>query len=108
MSLEEGEAYNARLMPLMRGERLPDRSIPVEYITYDLWESMRAHDREMAEDIVEPVIVFMKAQTDSTRMKPLGLGEYLEYRERDVGKAYVHPLHLLPHPPKTFSTSNLT
>lgn len=38
-------------MPLMRGgDILPDRSVLVEYIKYDLWEGMRAHDRWMAND----------------------------------------------------------
>lgn len=86
MSLAEGEAYNAHLMPLMRGDVLPDRSIPVQYMMYDLWESMRAHDLEMADEVLEPVFVFMRAQTDKVRTKQMGLREYLEYRERDVGK----------------------
>jgi aristolochene synthase len=88
MSLADGEGYNAKLMPLSRGDVLPDRSVPVEYITYDLWESMRAHDLERANEILEPVFVFMRAQTDKARMKQMGLKEYLEYRERDVGKGY--------------------
>lgn len=87
MSLEEGSAYNEKLIPISRGDVLPDRSVPVEYITYDLWESMRAHDRSMANEILEPVFVFMRAQTDRTRTRLMGLGSYLEYRERDVGKA---------------------
>ncbi|GIK04693.1 terpene cyclase [Aspergillus viridinutans] len=89
MSFEEGSAYNEKLIPISRGDVLPDRSIPVEYIIYDLWESMRAHDREMADEILEPVFLFMRAQTDRTRARPMGLGGYLEYRERDVGKEYV-------------------
>jgi aristolochene synthase len=89
MSFEDGEAYNNHLMPLSRGDVLPDRSIPVEYITYDLWESMRAHDKELADVILEPVFTFMRAQTDRTRTSLKELGSYLEYRERDVGKAYV-------------------
>lgn len=48
---------------------------------------MRTHDREMANEIMQPVVVFLRAQTDRTRMKPMGFGEYLEYRERDVGKS---------------------
>lgn len=87
MSLSDGKAYNERLMAITRGEVLPDRSIPVEWITYDLWESMRAHDRTMANDIQEPVFTFMRAQTDSKRLEKMGLGTYLEYREADVGKA---------------------
>lgn len=87
MSLEDGKAYNDKLMPIARGDALPDQEAPVELIMYDLWESMRAHDREMADDILEPVFTFMRAQTDESRLKKMGLGEYLQYREADVGKA---------------------
>lgn len=92
MSLEDGKAYNANLMPITRGDVLPDRSKPVEWITYDLWESMRAHDHEMANEIQEPVFTFMRAQTDSKRLEKMGLGAYLEYREADVGKALLGAL----------------
>ncbi|TRX98015.1 hypothetical protein FHL15_001225 [Xylaria flabelliformis] len=92
MSLKEGEQYNQRLMDLSRGDATPDRSIAVEFIIYDLWQSMRSHDSTMANEILEPVFVFMRAQTDSTRMKPMNLGEYFEYRERDVGKALLGSL----------------
>lgn len=62
-------------------------SDPAEYITYDLWESMRDHDKELADSIVEPVITFMRAQTDKARLEIHELGTYLEYCEKDVGKA---------------------
>jgi aristolochene synthase len=87
MSFDEGSAYNEHLIPISRGDVLPNRSIPVEYILYDLWESMRAHDRELADEILEPVFLFMRAQTDKTRVGMKTLGTYLLYRERDVGKA---------------------
>ena len=48
---------------------------------------MREHDRELADTIVEPVITFMRAQTDKARLEINELGTYLQYRERDVGKA---------------------
>ncbi|KAB8236269.1 terpene synthase family protein [Aspergillus alliaceus] len=92
MSFEEGSAYNEKLIPISRGDVLPDRSIPVEYIIYDLWESMRVHDRVMADEILEPVFLFMRAQTDRTRARPMGLGGYLEYHERDVGKELLSAL----------------
>ncbi|KAL7628295.1 carbonyl reductase (NADPH-dependent) ari1 [Parahypoxylon ruwenzoriense] len=92
MSFEDGAAYNENLMPLSRGDRLPDRTIPVEYITYDLWESMRAHDRELANDVLEPTFVFMRAQTDRCRSQKMSLGQYLEYRERDVGQGLLAAL----------------
>ncbi|KAL8948611.1 MAG: hypothetical protein Q9222_005206 [Ikaeria aurantiellina] len=91
MSLEEGKAYNENLIPISRGDVLPDRSKPAEFILYDLWESMRAHDKELADEILEPVFTFMRAQTDPARTdgSVRELGPYLEYREKDVGKAYV-------------------
>ncbi|KAF1829175.1 Aristolochene synthase in complex with 12,13 Difluorofarnesyl diphosphate [Decorospora gaudefroyi] len=92
MSLAEGEAYNNKLMPIARGDVLPDRHVPVEYIMYDLWESMRACDREMANQVLEPVFTFMRAQTDPTRLRPMDLKEYFEYRERDVGKGLLAAL----------------
>ena len=87
MSFVAGKAYNEKLMPISRGDVLPDRNVPVEYITYDLWESMRACDRKLADEILEPVFTFMRAQTDPRRKDTMELGAYLEYRERDVGKA---------------------
>ncbi|MCJ1258244.1 carbonyl reductase (NADPH-dependent) ari1 [Lignoscripta atroalba] len=103
MSFEEGSAYNEHLIPISRGHVLPDRSVPVEYITYDLWESMRACDKDLADAILEPVFTFMRAQTDPVRKDVADLGPYLEYRERDVGKAllsalmrFVMGLHVAP------------
>lgn len=87
LSFDEGEAYNNRLMPIMRGDFLPDRSIPVQAMMYDLWEKMRGHDKAMANDILELVFVFMRAQTDRTRAAQMSLGQYFEYREKDVGMA---------------------
>lgn len=87
MSFEAGKVYNDHLMPLMRGDALPDRSIPVEWMMYDLWESMRMFDRTLADEILEPTFEFMRAQTDKQRLTIEGLGAYLDYREKDVGKA---------------------
>jgi aristolochene synthase len=87
MSFEDGKAYNEKLMPIARGHVKPDRNVPVEWITYDLWESMRAHDQKLADEILEPTFTFMRAQTDPSRKNSFRLGDYLEYRERDVGKA---------------------
>lgn len=68
---------------------LPKGSNPAEYIIYDLWESMREHDRGLADEVLEPTFVFMRSQTDRARLHIKELGEYLQYREKDVGKAYV-------------------
>lgn len=60
---------------------------------------MRAHDLELANEVLEPTFVFMRSQTDKARLTISELGEYLRYREKDVGKAYVpspiYPLKLV-------------
>lgn len=62
MSLEEGEAYNEKLIPISKGEVLPDRSKPVEYILYDIWQSMREKDHELARATEGPTYLFMRSQ----------------------------------------------
>ncbi len=54
---------------------------------YDLLDAMRTLDKELADGIIEPTFTFMHAQTDRVRHSITNLGSYLEYRERDVGKA---------------------
>jgi aristolochene synthase len=48
---------------------------------------MRVHDLELANEVLEPTFVFMRSQTDRARLSITELGEYLQYREKDVGKA---------------------
>ena len=112
ISFAEGEAYNEKLILISRGHALPDRkrlkpwdskwpllvklrfltgSVAAEYIIYDLWESMRAHDKELVDEVLEPTFTFMRAQTDRVRLEITELGRYLEYREKDVGKAWGVP-----------------
>lgn len=61
-------------------------SIPVEYISHDLWESMRAHDKPLADDMLEPNFVLMRCMTEGDGSKFRELGSYLNYREIDLGK----------------------
>ncbi|KAI0535504.1 Aristolochene synthase in complex with 12,13-Difluorofarnesyl diphosphate [Xylaria digitata] len=78
MSFDEGKAYNGKLMALVRGDELPDRSIPVQSMFYELWEAMRSNDEELAEGIVEPLFIFMRSQIDNRRAQPMSLMQYLE------------------------------
>ncbi|KAK5092603.1 hypothetical protein LTR24_005065 [Lithohypha guttulata] len=89
MSVDDGIVYNDKLMRLARGDELPDRSVPVEYLMYDIWASMREHDKELADEVLEPAFVFMRAQVDKQRLKPMDLHTYFKYREQDVGKAFL-------------------
>lgn len=48
---------------------------------------MHAHDCDMADEALEPTFTFMRSQTDPRRLTTMNYGQYLEYRETDVGKA---------------------
>lgn len=91
MSLQDGKAYNESLMPICKGDKLPDRSVPAQWMMYDLWEDMRKCDKTLANEVLEPVFKFMRAQTSHERLNIQGLGRYLQYRQADVGQAYVLP-----------------
>ncbi|KAK7178808.1 aristolochene synthase [Paraphaeosphaeria sporulosa] len=92
MSLSTGESYNARLIAIALKKVKYDPSLPVERMWYSIWEDMAAHDMELAEGVKEPTFEFMKAQTDRTRMDITQLGQYLQYREKDVGQALLAAL----------------
>lgn len=85
MSFEEGSAYVERLIRVSQGDTF-DRSVPVECIVHDLWNDMRRLDKTLADELQEPVFSFWRAQTDGTRIKPMGLREYFIYRNNDLGQ----------------------
>ncbi|KUI61877.1 Aristolochene synthase [Cytospora mali] len=53
---------------------------------------MRQYDKELADGVSEPTFVFLSAQTEEQRTEITELGQYLQYRERDVGKALLSTL----------------
>ncbi|KAF4806476.1 Aristolochene synthase [Colletotrichum siamense] len=116
MYLEQGESYNEKLMPLARGNAQPHRKclvslnigtvtvkpsvlctrrltlrlqgiVPAEAMFSDPWASMREKDRRLADQVLEPTFIFMRAKTEKIRTEITEIGRYLQYRERDVGKA---------------------
>ncbi|KAK8048212.1 hypothetical protein PG994_009942 [Apiospora phragmitis] len=92
MSLEDGRQYNAKMMALMRGDEEPDRAVAVEWMSYDIWAEMRVLDARLASEVLGPMADFMAAQTEDTRLKKMNMGEYLEWRGRDVGASLVTTL----------------
>jgi aristolochene synthase len=86
MSVEEGVAHNLKVIECARGNLLPDRNVPAQWIMYDLFEDMRAVDKQLADELLEPTIDFLVAQADGNRMKPMTLKEYFDYRDADLGK----------------------
>ncbi|TRX96865.1 hypothetical protein FHL15_002171 [Xylaria flabelliformis] len=92
MSLTDGTAYNAKLVPVCRGEVLPNRNDAVEWILYDLFEEMRAKDKVLADECLEPTFEFLRSQTEDTRKHVSQLASYLDYRYRDIGQTLMIPL----------------
>lgn len=90
MSVEEGKAHNAIVIECCRGERLPDREKPAQWIMYDLFQEFRRIDKELSDMLLKYTIDFFTAQTDADRSNIKNLQGYFEYRHADLGKGYVH------------------
>lgn len=86
MSVDEGTKQNNLVIECCRGTQLPDRNQPAQWIMYDLFESMRAIDKVLADDLLQHMIEFLVAQADGTRSKPMTLEAYFKYRYNDLGK----------------------
>lgn len=86
MSIEEGVEHNAQVIACARGIQLPDRSVPSQWIMYDLFNGMRSEDKKLANELLEPTIEFLLAQCNGDRMGPMNLQDYFVYRYEDLGK----------------------
>jgi aristolochene synthase len=92
MSVEEGKAHNAVVIACCRGEQLPDREKPAEWIMYDLFQEFRQIDKPLSDMLLKYTIDFFEAQTNADRSNLMNLEEYFEYRYADLGKGYVPTL----------------
>lgn len=87
MSLEEGKRLYKRLIPIAMGKKLPNRSDPYEWITYDVWTSMRACDIELADQVLREALVCITAQVDTVRFACPDMGSLLRQRIKEGGCA---------------------
>ena len=95
ISVEESVARNFKVIECARGNLLPNRNVPAQRIMYDLFEDMRAVDRQFADELLEPTIDFLVAQADEQRMKPMTLKEYFDYRDADLVKGWFASIILI-------------
>ncbi|KAJ2984458.1 hypothetical protein NUW58_g6045 [Xylaria curta] len=89
MSIEDGAVHQEKLLAIVRGDVAPDSNAPAEYIIYDVFERLRACDRELADEIMEPLAELLRAQTDKVRLTLSELEPYLEYREIDIAGPFL-------------------
>ena len=85
MSLEEDKKLYERLTPIARGTELPNRSEPCEWITYDIFASMRACDKELADQVLREALVCISAQVDSVRFACSDMQSLLRQRIKEGG-----------------------
>lgn len=85
MDLEEGKMLCKKLIPIAMGQKLPNRSNPYEWITYDVFTSMRACDKELADQVFQGVLDFITGQVDSRRLTCSDMGSLLRQRMREAG-----------------------
>ena len=84
MSIEEGKAFYQRIIALAKGERLPRKDAPIEIINAEVWQSLRAKDKRLANDVLNGAIVSYEAQVDSRRTGVFtDIGKYLEHTTRE-------------------------
>ena len=85
MSLEDGKAFYMRLILLAQGKAVPNRENAYEWITYDLFASMRAVDEEQTKSVIKDAILCVTAQVDPARQKCVGMGQLLRQRYKEGG-----------------------
>ena len=85
MSLEEGKQLYKSLIPIAMGKKLPNRGNPYEWITYDVFTSMRACDKELADEVLREALGCITAQVDSERLACSDMGSLLRQRIKEGG-----------------------
>lgn len=68
----------------------PDRSNPMEWMLCDIIKLMRGLDEPLTDDIIERFCALLETQTAPERASVKHLGPYLQRREIDMGREYVH------------------
>ncbi|KAL8728360.1 MAG: hypothetical protein Q9181_005370 [Wetmoreana brouardii] len=104
LSVSEGKDLYNRLTPLALGKALPNRNDPYEWMTYDIWTSMRKTDAELTDVVWQGAQLCIMAQVDEARMKCPDMGSLLKHRAKEAGIAFVaavlrfsQSLHLTAH-----------
>ena len=87
MSLEEGKAFYKKLIPIAMGKKLPDRNDAFEWITYDVFVSMRACDKELADQVLREALLCINAQVDSVRLACPDMATLFRQRIKEGGCA---------------------
>lgn len=90
MSFAQMLSYRHRIMEVAFGTVSPDMSISHEWMLHDTLQTMRSMDKGLAIDVVRGFCQLLKAMTSRERGSISTLGSYLEFRELDVGRPYVH------------------
>jgi aristolochene synthase len=91
MSLEEGKAFNSKIVKCARGMTHPDRVVPAQWIRYDTFNEMRALDKPLADDVLQYVVGWLLAQ-DGKKFMPMDSKEYFHFRDADFGRGWVSSL----------------
>ena len=87
MTVEEGKKFYKRLIAIAKGKTLPNRNNPSEWITYDIFASMRACDEELTDVVLQGVIVCVTAQVDEARTQCTDMGAVLRQKTKEAGAA---------------------
>lgn len=88
-NLTEGKTFYARLIAIARGKILPNRLDAIEWITHDLFTSMRTRDEELTEEVLQGAIMCLSGQVDEARMNCADMSALIRHRVQEGGTEFV-------------------
>ena len=88
-SIEDGTVYTERLISIIHGDTEPKLCVPIEFMFDELWTEMRSCDAKLADIVIGPLVVVLRAMTARERLHIKTLDKYLLFRKQDIGQEYV-------------------
>jgi len=87
--MEEGKQLYRNLILLAMGVKKPDRDNAYEWITYDIFASMRACDKKLTDQMLRQALVCITAQVGDVRLNCTKQDQVIAQRIKEGGCAEV-------------------
>lgn len=85
--MEEGKAFAARLIPLIKDKRSPDRSDPLDWIIDNTFANLRECSPKLTDEVIEGLMLYIRGQVNEARLKDTDMAAWLQQRRKEGGVA---------------------
>ena len=85
MNIKEGKVFYDRHKLLATKKVLPNENSPIEWVICDIWEKMRAADKELTKVVMHWAFVSLDNQVDPKRLTCKDVGSVLKHRVLEAG-----------------------